>query len=103
MSSNAGRPVARPATTAEPEQNRVSSPVFRENYPRLFIFLEKTPKNIGVPENGCNDGILGGWGIQGMLERQAQLSVGVRIGPTARRVLPYRRQGSMYGDAKMEL
>lgn len=39
MSNNAGRPVARPATSPEPSGGFVSSPGFKGNFPVLWEFL----------------------------------------------------------------
>ena len=41
MSDKIGRPVARPATTSEPNQNVVSSPLFQDRFPELWQFLAK--------------------------------------------------------------
>ena len=53
MSNNSGRRVARPATTPEPNANDASTPVFAENYPRLYLFLEKPRKTSAYQKTGC--------------------------------------------------
>lgn len=53
MSTNAGRPVARPAQTPEQEPAIPSSAIFAENYPSLYRFLAEDRKNENFHPTGC--------------------------------------------------
>ena len=53
MSSNVGRPVARPAQVADQMNPAVSISSFAEKYPALFDMIGKSRKNEKFHERGC--------------------------------------------------
>lgn len=53
MTMQAGRRVARPATTADQTKVAASTPVFAENYPHLYRFLSESRRTENFTKTGA--------------------------------------------------
>lgn len=53
MNDKPGRPIARPAETADQVCGDLSSPNFAQNYPSLYRFLAENRKNPDYHATGC--------------------------------------------------